>query len=191
MRLALNLWSWDCWHVSSGSLNLVFLPHFSVMPGLSQCLVHDSNYSTAEQHLQSLDLILIFSYYSWESPKKPNMHVLYLIFIPIILFWPYKNLWVWSLFFFFVSEVQGSHEPRSVTRLGYQTNTLGCSDFTPKAMVSVVITQLPNMEQMHPGRNKSIISFFPTLPLLSQCSASGQQWLDIHPAWLPVGRQHE
>lgn len=84
--LALNLWFWDCWHVSSCPLNLVFFPHFSVMPGLSQCLVHDSNYSTAEQHLQSLDLILIFSYYSWESPKKPNMHVLYLIFIPIILF---------------------------------------------------------------------------------------------------------
>lgn len=57
-------------------------------------------------------------------------------------------------FFLFMSEVQGSHRPlyliKSTSKV--QANILGCLDFNSKAVVSVLITQLPDVEQIHRGQ---------------------------------------
>lgn len=56
-------------------------------------------------------------------------------------------------FFFFTFENQRSRGPLHLTKgtSKAQANILGCPDFNSKAVVSVLITQLPDVEQIHPG----------------------------------------
>lgn len=65
-------------------------------------------------------------------------------------------------FFFFTFEVQRSCTPLHLTKSTpkAQADILGCPDITSKAVVSVLITQLPNVEQIHPEQKT----------LLPQCS---------------------
>jgi hypothetical protein len=66
-------------------------------------------------------------------------------------------------FFFFTFEVQRSRGPLHLTKgtPKVQANFLGCPDFNSKAVVSVLIIQLPDVEQIHPGQ-KTLSSVQPS-----------------------------